>query len=115
MCIDIKAIAADLSFDGSRAFSVFLLALFECASDNGIHTLISNYEPPLRRIYRRADLRYDELGQSDGYGRHPVCCGAFEVSSSAVTGMRAAVGLKDRLFVKEFSPKPASILSEVAA
>ncbi|MGN7713692.1 acyl-homoserine-lactone synthase [Agrobacterium radiobacter] len=115
VCIDTKSIATDLSLAGSRAFSVLLLALFEFALDNGIHTLISNYEPPLRRIYRRAGLVFEEMGQADGYGRHPVCCGAFEVSPRVLIGMRAAVGIKERLFVNGFPHRFATIESEVAA
>ncbi len=90
MCIDEDAI--DRDFPGmrpDRAFCLLLLALCEAALANGINTMISNYEPHMRRVYQRAGAELDELGHSDRYGRHPVCCGAFEVSHRVLGAMRA--------------------------
>ncbi|RJG39923.1 acyl-homoserine-lactone synthase [Mesorhizobium sp. DCY119] len=89
MCIDEDAI--DQDFPGmrpDRAFCLLLLALCEAALANGINTMISNYEPHMRRVYQKAGAELDELGRSDGYGRHPVCCGAFEVSHRVLGAMR---------------------------
>lgn len=91
MCIDEDAIAQDFSdLRPDRAFCLLLLALCEVALEKGIHTLISNYEPHMRRVYQKAGAEFDELGRADGYGRFPVCCGAFEVSSR----VRAQMQLK---------------------
>ncbi|MGO7675535.1 hypothetical protein ACC685_37370, partial [Rhizobium ruizarguesonis] len=78
--IDIGEILGDLLLVDAhpRAFSMMLLALCECALDHGIHTMISNYEPYLKRVYKRAGAEVEELGREDGYGKYPVCCGAFE-------------------------------------
>ncbi len=57
MCLDadlLKKLQPTLS--PSRAFGLLLLALFECAFAHGIKTLVSNYEPPMERVYRRSGL-----------------------------------------------------------
>jgi len=101
MCIDEEAIAKDFpEVDAGRAFSMMLLALCECALDHGIHTMISNYEPYLKRVYKRAGAEVEELGRADGYGKYPVCCGAFEVSDRVLRKMRAALGLTLPLYVR---------------
>lgn len=101
MCVDEAAIKSDFAdIDGGRAFCLLLLALCECAMAHGIHTMISNYEPHLKRIYKRAGAEVDELGRADGYGRHPVCCGAFEVSQDVLRKMRAALGVDLPLYRK---------------
>lgn len=114
MCIDETAILADFpSLDPGRAFSLLLLALCECALHHGIHTLISNYEPHMRRIYRRAGLKFDEIGQANGFGRFPVCCGVFEVSEVTRHRMRRTLNVSDPLysplpFVQNCSPDRSS-------
>jgi len=101
MCIDEEAIADDFpDVDAGRAFSMLLLALCECALDHGIHTMISNYEPHLKRVYRRAGAEVDELGRADGYGKYPVCCGAFEVSEHVLDRMRASLGIDTPLYTR---------------
>lgn len=105
MCIDHAAIAADLpDIDPGRAFSLLLLALCECALNHGIHTMISNYEPHMNRIYKRAGVTVEELGRSDGYGKYPVCCGAFEVSTAVLAQMRTALNVTAPLY---YRPQPA--------
>ncbi|WP_454849971.1 acyl-homoserine-lactone synthase [Rhizobium binxianense] len=102
MCIDEAGIAADFpDIDAGRAFSMLLLALCECALDHGIHTMISNYEPHLKRLYKRAGAEVEELGRADGYGRFPVCCGAFEVSDRVLRKMRMALGLTEPLYTRQ--------------
>lgn len=99
MCINEEVIAADFpALDPGRAFCLLLLALCECALHHGIHTMLSNYEPHLRRVYRRAGVEVQELGRADGYGKHPVCCGAFEVSESVLDTMRSKLSVTKPLF-----------------
>lgn len=101
MCVAEQSIERDYpGTDPSRAFCLMLLALCECALAHGIRTMISNYEPHLRRIYRRAGADVNELGRADGYGRHPVCCGAFEVSARVLDKMRRALHIDAPVFSK---------------
>ena len=65
MCIDEHAVERDFpGMRSDRAFCLLLLALCEVALDNGIDTLISNYEPHMRRIYERVGAEFDELGRA---------------------------------------------------
>lgn len=99
LCIDQERVAerfADLT--RSRALGLMLLALCECGLAFGISTMISNYEPQMRRFYRQAGLAVDELGMADGYGRFPVCCGAFEVSPAVLASMRSALSIHHPVF-----------------
>lgn len=99
MCIDEIQISRDHpEIDTNRAFSLMLLALCECALAHGIQTMISNYEPHMRRIYRRAGVDVEELGRADGYGRLPVCCGAFEVSQLVLNKMRDALRIDHPIY-----------------
>ncbi len=102
MCIDEDAIAADMRPD--RAFCLLLLALCEVALDSGMHTMISNYESHMKRVYQKAGAELDELGRSDGYGRFPVCCGAFEVSNRVLAAMREKLRVSDRLYRRPAFP-----------
>jgi acyl homoserine lactone synthase len=105
MCIDEDAIARDFQdMRPDRAFCLLLLALCEVALDHGIHTMISNYEPHLKRVYQRAGAAFDELGRSDGYGRFPVCCGAFEVSTRVLTDMRRKIKVVEPLYRRPAFP-----------
>lgn len=99
MCIDEEALAADYPrIAPGRAFNLLLVALCEFALDHGIHTLVSNYEPHIKRLYSRAGARVHELGRSEGFGRSPVCCGAFEVSPDVLRTMRAKLGLSEAIY-----------------
>lgn len=105
MCVDEEALAADYPQLAPRqAFCLLLVALCELALANGIHTMISNYEPHLARLYRRAGAVVHELGRADGFGRYPVCCGAFEISSHILTSMRRSLGLVEPLFDRTARP-----------
>ncbi len=105
MCIDEDAINRDFpDMRPDRAFCLLLLALCEAALANGIHTMISNYEPHMRRVYQKAGAELDELGRCDGYGRYPVCCGAFEVSHRVLTAMRDKLRVDDPLFYRPAFP-----------
>ena len=99
MCIDEALLATDFpGLDNSKAFCMLLLALCECGLMHGIQTLVSNYEPHLARIYRRAGLAVHEIGRADGYGRSPVCCGIFEVSEQVRNRMQRSLGIAVPLF-----------------
>jgi acyl homoserine lactone synthase len=104
MCVDEEAIARDMPrLKPERAFCLLLLALCEVAVQNGIETLISNYEPHMKRVYERAGAELDELGRADGYGRFPVCCGAFEVSPRIHAKMRAKLQVYEGLYDRQRS------------
>ncbi|TQN59176.1 N-acyl-L-homoserine lactone (AHL) synthase [Agrobacterium tumefaciens] len=105
MCIDEDAIDRDFpDMRPDRAFCLLLLALCEAALANGINTMISNYEPHMRRVYQKAGAELDELGRSDGYGRHPVCCGAFEVSHRVLGAMRSKLQVDEPLYHRPAFP-----------
>ncbi|MCG7509320.1 acyl-homoserine-lactone synthase [Mesorhizobium retamae] len=92
MCIHEANLKRDHpDIEPGRAFGLMLLALCECAMAHGIHTMISNYEPHLKRVYQRAGAVVDELGRADGYGNRPVCCGSFDVSAEIHARMQAAM------------------------
>jgi acyl homoserine lactone synthase len=110
MCIDEDAIGGDFpDMRSDRAFCLLLLALCEAALANGISTMISNYEPHMRRVYKQAGAELDELGRSDGYGRFPVCCGAFEVSHRVLAAMRSKLQVDEPLYWRPvFASRAAS-------
>lgn len=106
MCVDVDAIEMDLPDVAPQdAMATMLLALGECALEHGIQTLVSNYEPHMKRIYNRAGAPLQEIGKADGYGRRPVCCGLFEVSADTINGMRSKTGMSG-LYVKDAARRP---------
>lgn len=108
MCIDADEIASDMpEVDPQEAMCMMLLALAECALDSGIHTLVSNYEPHMKRIYNRAGAPLSEIGKADGYGRRPVCCGLFEVSRRTIDAMRDKTGLSG-LYARDGAKRPTA-------
>lgn len=108
MCLDEKALTADYpQIAPGRAFSLVLVALCEFALEHDIHTLVSNYEPHLKRLYHRAGARVQELGRAEGFGRFPVCCGAFEVSLDVLRAMRLKLGLSEPLYRRQERPSAA--------
>ncbi len=111
-CVDGDMIGVDHpDVDAARAFSLLVLATSECALAHGIHTIVSNYEPQIKRIYRRAGAHFEEAGRADDYGRYPVCCGTLEISGSSIIKMRQAQGLSLPLYTK---PKPSiSVTSQL--
>lgn len=99
MCIDEETLGRDYpELDPGKAFGMLLLALCECGLSHGIDTLVSNYEPHLARIYRRAGLKVEEVGRATGFGRFPVCCGVFEVSGAVRRRMQQALGINWPLY-----------------
>lgn len=107
MCLDVDLLREfQPTLSPSRAFGLLLLALFECAFAHGIKTLVSNYEPPMERVYRRAGLLVKEIGRANGYGRLPVCCGVFIVSEETLKQMRAVLRVAHPLYTPSL-PKAA--------
>ncbi|MEP3199213.1 MAG: acyl-homoserine-lactone synthase [Lentilitoribacter sp.] len=99
MCIDQKLILKDHpNIEPGQAFSILLLALCEVAIKHGIHTMVSNYEPQMKRVYRRAGIEVNELGRSADYGKYPVCCSTFEVSKQVLEKMRMKMGIKQPFY-----------------
>jgi N-acyl-L-homoserine lactone synthetase len=108
MCVDEKTITENFpGLDAGTAFCTLLLALCECGLSHGIQTLVSNYEPHLARLYRRAGLLVEEIGRADGYGRSPVCCGLFEVSETVRAGMQEALHITAPLYAA-YRPRTGS-------
>lgn len=104
MCIDAEKLSEDHSeITPQTAMCLMLLALGECALAHGIHTLISNYEPHMKRIYQRSGASLDEIGRADGYGARPVCCGVFDVTEEVVEKMQNKNGQNDPLYVHPLS------------
>lgn len=94
MCIDEVAIARDMpQIDAAHAFRLLLLALCETALTHGINTLVSNFEAPLSRIYRRSGLDYQLRGRSDAYSERPVFCASFDVTPTVLRKMRRTIGI----------------------
>ena len=99
MCLDEQTLSEDFpNLETGKAFGMLLLALCECGLSHGIETLVSNYEPHLARVYRRAGLAVEEVGRAHGYGRSPVCCGIFEVSEEVRTRIQQALGVGAPLY-----------------
>lgn len=95
MCVDIDTISRDMPEICPRTAMVHMLvALAECALVKGISTLVSNYEPHMRRVYQQAGAPLTEIGRADGYGKRPVCCGVFGVDQQVVDEMRMTTGLR---------------------
>lgn len=107
MCLDVDLLKeSQPTLSPSRAFGFLLLALFECSFAHGIKTLVSNYEPSMERVYRRAGLIVEEIGRADGYGRVPVCCGVFDVSDETLQQMRTVLRIAHPLYTPSL-PKAA--------
>lgn len=98
-CVDAEALQEDFpGLDAARAFSMLVLASSECAFAHGIHTIVSNYEPQVLRIYRRAGAEFSEHGRAQGFGRAPVCCGTLAISADSIAKMRATLGVSSPMF-----------------
>jgi acyl homoserine lactone synthase len=108
LCLNEEAIARDYpGIDNARAIGLLCLALAECAVAHNIHTLICNYEPHMARVYKRTGCPVQELGRADGYGRRPVCCGAFHMSAETITTMRETQNVDLPLYRLPFSSQAA--------
>ena len=107
MCVDEEAIARDMPGLGAgTGMDLLLLALCEAALAHRIARLVSNYEAPMSRVYRRVGLSYHAHGKADGYGARPVHCASFEVSAKVLEGMRERLGMRAPLFTPATSFAP---------
>ena len=94
MCIDEDLVAQDFpDLDAGAGFNLLFLALCEAGMALGVRRMVSNFEPAMSRVYRRAGLDYVMHGKADGYGKRPVCCASFEVSKPVLTAMRRKIGV----------------------
>ncbi len=94
MCIDDDLIARDFpTLAPGAGFNFLFLALCEVCLALGARRMVSNFEPAMSRVYRRAGLDYVMHGKADGYGARPVCCGSFEVSMQVLAKMRRIIGI----------------------
>lgn len=116
MCVDIDKISLKFpDIDADRAFSLMLLALCEVAIEHSINWVVANYEPQLKRIYKRAGVDVNEMGRSDEYGKYPVCCGQFEVSKRVLKTMRTKLNVDAQLYSKN-KQMPITVLDrDIAA
>jgi N-acyl-L-homoserine lactone synthetase len=113
-CVDTEALKVHHpQFSPLRAFGVICLAAAEVAFTHGIDTLISNYEPHVRRLYRQIGADITEIGAADGFGRHLVCCGAFEISAGLLSRMRAALSIAQPLL--EGVRSSGQVITRIAA
>jgi N-acyl-L-homoserine lactone synthetase len=109
-CVDIDRVRQHFpEITQTHAFGLMCLAAAELCIRHGIDTLVSNYEPVMRRVYSQVGLDITELGKAEGYGRRPVCCGVFAISDSLIAGMRHALAVRGPLGWTTIEPaKPAS-------
>jgi N-acyl-L-homoserine lactone synthetase len=109
MCIDEELVAADFpTLAPGAGFNLLFLALCEAGLALGARRLVSNFEPAMRRIYRRAGLDCEIHGKADGYGQRPVFCASFEVSTPVLAKMRRTIGVELPLLAlfRTFEPLP---------
>lgn len=94
----------------AKAFGMIMLAVCEWCLANYVGSIVTNYEPHLARIYRKAGVEIEEIGRADGYGRFPVCCGLVEISTELRDRMREAMGIDASLLsdVSSFAPNKAA-------
>lgn len=115
LCIDQEALADEHpEIEPKFAFCHMLLALCELGIDKGIQTLISNYEPPTKRLYQMAGAPLEFLGKADGYGKRPVCAGAFRVAPDVLAAMRNKLGITKRLLSQDL-PITKAVATRYAA
>lgn len=104
LCVDEHALARHLpAIDRKRAFCLMLLALCETALKHHIQTLVSNFEPPTKRLYHAAGAPLSFLGSADGFGKRPVCAGTFAVSIETRDRMRAAQCIRQSLLLPDIN------------
>jgi acyl homoserine lactone synthase len=94
MCLDEELVAQDFpTLAPGAGFNLLFLSLCEASLALGVRRLVSNFEPAMSRVYRRAGLDYVMHGKADGYGARAVCCASFEVSMPVLQKMRRTIGV----------------------
>lgn len=109
MCLDEERIARDFpTLQPGAGFNLLFLALCEAGLALGVRRMVSNFEPAMSRIYRRAGLNYDLHGKADGYGKRPVCCASFAVTIPVLAEMRRKIGVDLPVLTlsQDFAPLP---------
>lgn len=116
MCIDAEKVTTDFpDLPSGNASALMFLACYEVGLAHGIHSMISNYEPQMRRIYQRSGAAFSEIGRADGYGKRPVCCGHFEISKSVLSSMKEKMNVTEPIYVpSKPSRSIASYLQDAA-
>lgn len=115
LCVDQYQLKAHFAtIDCKRAFCLMLLALCETALKYHIETLVSNFEPPTKRLYKAAGAPLSFLGCADGFGKRPVCAGTFEVSAATLKRMREAQNIDRTLLSPEINGYLGSRFSQAA-
>lgn len=116
LCINQTAIADEHpEMDMKTAFCRMLLALCEVGVENGISTLVSNFEPPTKRLYQMAGAPLNFLGKADGYGKRPVCAGTFQANRDTLHAMRAKLNVTQRLIEPKERYFAEKSISQIAA
>ncbi|MEM1375898.1 MAG: acyl-homoserine-lactone synthase [Pseudomonadota bacterium] len=91
------------------ASSLLLLGLCELGLQNGIEMIVANFDPVMKRIYNKAGCEVEVHGVSNNYGRRPVACGTFEVSTRILRQMREKLNISHSIYEKSgtSAPNPA--------
>jgi len=106
MCVDEEFIRQDFpDMPSGKSFSLLFLALCEVALSHGIKRMVSNFEPCMSRIYRRAGLNYVLHGKAGGYGLRPVCCASFSANLETLVAMRKKIGVDLPLYLAPMTAK----------
>lgn len=74
--------------------------------------MISNFKPQIRRINEGAGAKLDEFGRANGFGKFPVCCGAFEVSPRVLQQMRRTMKIGEPLTSRSATSSQTTNLPE---
>lgn len=99
LCVDQALIERHFPhMTAGQGFELLLLGVCEVALALGARRMVSNYEPVLARVYKRAGLDLQRHGMADGYGKRPVCCASFEVSRAVLARMRSTLRVDLPLF-----------------
>ncbi|WGW04531.1 acyl-homoserine-lactone synthase [Tropicibacter oceani] len=112
MCLDDALIARDFpDLPAAQGFNLLFLALCEAALAHNIRRMVSNFEPCMSRVYRRAGLAYDIHGRADGYGAKPVYCASFAVTQDVLATICAKIGVHEPVFERSrgFTPLVAPV------
>ena len=91
-----------------RATCILLLALCEIALTNGIHTLVTAYQPSMRRIFNLAGIHMNEMCHFNEIAKTSYYVGSFPVTAEYIMKMQQRLkveasllkGNSDQLFGK---------------
>lgn len=116
LCVDKEAIARDFpDMKPARAFGLMMSAITELALGAGTSAVVANHEPHVGRLYKSCGAVLDKIGEADGFGKRPVCCSVFEISTASHASIRNALQLDLPLLGKDSSPTSNTIEHLLAA